>query len=788
MGRYRALIRRHPVRTGLLLALPVLIGLLWPSLPDPLFPEPQSTVLFSREGLLLGARVAADGQWRFPPSQAPLPQRYLQALLLFEDRHFMHHPGVDPLALARAVWQNLTRGRRVSGASTLSMQVIRLARGPRARTLGEKFREILLALRLERRLTKQEVLRLYATHAPFGGNIVGLEAASWLLFHRAPQHLTWAESALLAVLPNAPSSLHIGRMRQPLLAKRNRLIQRLFRKGLMDQATCRMAQAEPLPPPNGSLPDLAPHLLDSLARQSSQTRLTSTLQIDLQRRLTDKMKSWSPILAGQGVPHAAALIVHNPSGEVLAQVGNTASRQGGASASWVDLSWAPRSSGSLLKPFLYGALLEQGQITPLSLMADVPIRIGAYSPENFDRLYQGALRADLALARSRNIPAVRELQMFGVAPFLALLRSWGVSTLSRNAEDYGLSLILGGGETCLVEMAGLYTLLAQKASTQTVLLPIHHLKGKPPRAPEAPGIGPGAAWLTLKALCNANRPGLDGYWRSFSSSSLLAFKTGTSFGLRDAWAIGVDPQVTIAVWAGDAEGNSIPGLNGLDTAAPVLMDLRGLLPPARRWFSPPGQDLRSVAVCSRSGWLPTPDCPTEEVLLPRHAHTTRFCPYHQALFLDPTGQYRVDSRWGSPTRMERRVLFILPPLVNYFLKDRSLASDPLPPWHPDLVPPGTAGDIQLIHPQPGSRIFLPVALDGVQEPLLLQAAHRIPEETIFWHLDGTYLGETRQFHTLLCQPEPGKHLLVLQDRRGNRLSRELTILDRSQPVAPATRP
>ena len=442
------------VCAGLLLAW-------WCCLPRNLFPGVSyCTVVESAEGELLGARIAADGQWRFPPADtAAVPARYATALVQFEDRAFWWHPGVNPLALLRAARDNARSGHVVSGGSTLSMQVIRLSR-QKERTLWQKAIEAVQATRLELRYSKQEILALYAAHAPYGGNVVGLEAAAWRYFGRPAAELSWAEAATLAVLPNAPSTLHLSRGRESLLEKRNRLLKRLLEHGDIGLETYEAALEEPLPDAPLPLPQLAPHFV---AHCPDGMRTKTTLRYSLQKAVREVTDRRSDDLAKEDVADLAAVVVDNASGEVIAYVGNTSASRERPGAQ-VDIAAAPRSTGSILKPFLYAAALEEGIILPRTLLPDIPVNLGGFAPQNFDRQFYGAVPAAEALARSLNVPAVFLLRQYGVAIFHTLLQEAGLTTLTADAGHYGLSLILGGGEGRLDEITRAYSRFCQTPS------------------------------------------------------------------------------------------------------------------------------------------------------------------------------------------------------------------------------------------------------------------------------------------------------------------------------------
>lgn len=687
------------------------ILLLWLlCLPRDLFSgTPYSTVVESAEGELLGARIAADGQWRFPPRDS-VPERFATALIQFEDRRFIHHPGVDPVAIARAIRDNSRSKRVVSGGSTITMQVIRLSRG-RERNLWQKITEAFLATRLELRCTKNEILALYASNAPFGGNVVGLDAAAWRYFGRPPEELSWAEAAVLAVLPNAPASIHPGRDTQGLLAKRNRLLERLLTHGDIDRDTYEEAVEEPLPGAPLPLPSYASHFVEN-APKGVRTR--SSIRFGVQRAVEDAVSRRSDALAADGVADMAAVVIDNRTGEIIAYVGNSSpSRE--RPGSKVNIASAPRSTGSILKPFLYARALESGRILPQTLLPDVPVNLGGFAPQNFDRQFYGAVPAGEALARSLNVPAVFLLRRYGVELFYDDLRAMGLTTLTQPPHHYGLSLILGGAEGRLAEITAAYSAMVRT-----------YLRERPV-----------ALWHTFEALKEVNRPDqLD--WRLISSVRKAAWKTGTSYGFRDAWAVGMTPEYTIGVWAGNAEGGGVPGLTGARAAGPAMFDILNLLPESEGWFPEPAGGVMAE-VCASSGCLAGPQCrSTVSVLIPEAGLESEACPYHS----------------GG--------VFCLPPTMEWFYK----------PHHPEYTAPRSPSTavMEFIYPSAGAVLSLPRQLSGEIEGAVFRVAHRDPQTTLWWHLDGNYVGETRFIHQLHLAPEPGRHRLTVVDDAGETVS------------------
>ena len=682
-----------------------------------------ATVVTDRNGELLGARIAGDQQWRFPPCDT-VPERFATALIQFEDRHFRWHPGVNPVALARAFVDNLRAGHVVSGGSTITMQVIRLSRN-RERTIWQKLVEAVLATRLEFRCSKDGILALYASYAPFGGNVVGLEAAAWRYFGRPAGELSWAESATLAVLPNAPASIHPGKGRDQLLAKRNRLLERLHMHGCFDGSTLESALSEPLPDAPYPLPNLARHLVEEQPR-GQETR--TSIDISLQRQVEDATTRWSDELAITGTADLAAVILDIRSGETIAYVGN-ASPLRKRTGSEVDIAAAPRSTGSILKPFLYCAALQDGTILPRTLLRDTPVNLNGFTPQNFDLQFHGAVPAAEALARSLNVPAVHLLRAYGPPRFLNVLREAGLTTLPRDASYYGLSLILGGGEGTLADITRAYAGM------------VRSYEGLPADSPFRDRL---ALWYTFEALKEVNRPDeID--WKLIRSVRKAAWKTGTSYGSRDAWAVGVTPDYAVGVWCGNADGHGVAGMTGAKTAGPVLFDLLNLLPPTADWFEEPLEGGVWLDVCKESGMQRSLECPDyERVLLPAQAQESEVCPYHK------DGTFR------------------LPPAMEWYFKA----------YHPEYEVRPATRDIALmefLYPEGGSVLTLPRQLDGSEGGAVFQAVHRNPAATLYWHLDDTFLGETRLIHQIRLSPTPGKHTVTVVDGDGNSVSVGFTV-------------
>lgn len=739
----------------------------------PLFSKPLSTVLLDRNGELLAASVADDGQWRMPAGDS-IPARFERCLIEFEDRRFRSHWGVRLPSLIRAWQQNRKAGRTVSGGSTITMQVARMARGDRTRSYGQKLIEMLLALRIELRCSKDKILSLYAANAPFGGNVVGLEAAAWRWYGRAPKDLGWGECATLAVLPNAPARMHPGRNRDALRAKRDRLLDRLLVVHAIDSMEWSLAKDEPLPEAPVPLPQHAPHLLTTLQHSGHEgERIASTLEAALQQRVTGMLDRYGPALRANEVHNAAVLVMDVPTGNVIAYVANMPSA-GTAHAGAVDIVQARRSTGSLLKPFLYADMLQNGELMPDQLVADLPTSYDGFAPRNFDERYDGAVPASQALARSLNVPAVRALRTHGVDRTLRVLRSMGFDHIDRSADDYGLSLVVGGAESTLWEVTGAYaslarTLLAYRGDGTVNAGAIH-----PPRIQQGvvqpgkndapPPLSPAAAHHTLLALQQLNRPELEAGWQQFANGERIAWKTGTSFGHRDAWAIGVTDRYAVGVWTGNATGEGRPGLTGTLAAAPVLFEVFGALPEGHG-FEPPYDALQRMSVCRTSGHRAAADCDVADTTWTIvAAERTLPCPYHRRILVNAQGDRRV-----PPGEQARAVSwFTLPPAMEFYYAGSHPAYRALPPLagdaQADEVP------MEMIYPERGAQILVPVQLDGTHAKVVLQAAHRSAGASIHWDLDGSYIGMTSGDHRLAADLSDGPHRLTLTDDQGQHLA------------------
>ena len=747
-----------------------------------IFSDPYSTIVEAKDGTLLGAQIASDGQWRFPLIDS-VPNYFKLAITTFEDKRFYKHPGVDILAIGRAVIGNITAGKVLSGASTLTMQTIRLSRKGKARSLWQKIIEASHSLRLECHADKEEILRMYATHAPFGGNVVGLETASWRYFNKTPSKLSLAESCMLAVLPNAPSLINLGKNRTKLLEKRNKLLGQLLENERIDSITYELSLLEIIPEAPFPLPRHAPHLLTYLQKSTTdQHRHSTTVDRGIQTMISEIADFHHEDFTQSGIENLAIVVLDTWTGEVLGYLGNAPNTQ---SEHAVDMIQAKRSSGSILKPFLYAHMIDDGMLSPQSLVQDVPTQIQGFRPRNYDRSYTGVIPADLALSRSLNVPAVRMLQEYKVDRFINDLKRLGLTSIDKSADHYGLSLILGGGEVKLWDLVGAYASLGRvvsrfnkdmsKYAKDDMLAPSLKKRTIDSSTLYRPNnLSAGAIYHTFQAMEVVKRPDEEGNWTSFNSRGKIAWKTGTSYGHRDAWAVGLTKRYTVGVWVGNADGEGVNGLVGVRKAAPVLFDVFNRLS-GDAYFDRPLDDLQSINICKKSGFVAGQYCDHVDTMeLANKVLEAPSCPYHQIIHTNRNGK-RV-HQGCSEEKVESNSWFVLPPIEEYYYKGKHPEYLCLPAYSEDCEGQVDQNPIDFIYPDRSTQIYIPKDIDGKKEKIIAQATHKAAEALLFWHLDDEYLGSTSELHSMDFFAEVGKHTLMVVDEEGHEARQTFSVI------------
>ncbi|MDY0314436.1 MAG: penicillin-binding protein 1C [Bacteroidales bacterium] len=762
------------------------------SLPSTLFTDPYSTAVYDKNHQLLGVKIAEDGQWRFPETKYISP-KFEACILNFEDQRFYYHFGIDPISLIRAIKQNSSSKKIVSGGSTISMQTIRISRKGKSRTYYQKIIETILAFRLELSYSKKEILQLYASHAPFGGNTVGIEAAAWRYFSRSAEQLSWAENAMLAVLPNSPTLINTAKNREILKEKRDFLLKKLFSKNIISNEEYELAILEPIPEHPNPYPMHAYHLVNRAAKEipNKNSQIETSIDINLQIQINEIANNYNQRYKTNQINNIACLVLDVESGNALAYVAN-ADINSATPEKAIDMIKAKRSTGSILKPFLYAASLSAGEILPKTLLKDTPLRIGSFSPENYDKTFDGAVSADEALARSLNIPFAILLKDYGIGKFIYILKSLGLKSINKSSEHYGLSLILGGAEASLWDISSAYASMArslknfnkyQSKYSNSDYHEANYLKNSKSNEHQDlrdwSFLSASAIWFSLEAMSSVNRPGDEKQWQTFSSKQKISWKTGTSFGSKDAWSIAVTPDYVVGVWVGNATGEGRNGITGLRLAAPVLFDIINVLPAYKNWFEQPYDDMILANICKQSGHLAGENCcDTVSTWIPANGINTEICPYHQKINLDQSENFRVNSDCYPVDMMKQKSYFVLPPIVETYFINSNHWYQSLPPFLDDCLQSqqNLSEQIELIYPTNLSRVLIPIELSGDTLQAIFKLSHRNPETKVYWYIGEKYYGFTKDFHEMGFKLEPGSYTLNIMDENGYKISKKFKVI------------
>lgn len=801
--RFRPAARAVLAVLGLGVALALLIVGVARALPLPDgFLAEGSTVVEFGDGTPGFVALSADEKWRIPVCLSEIDPAYLRALIHLEDRRFRRHLGIDPLAIARAAWTDLIHRRVVSGGSTITMQLVRV-REPRPRTPGSKLAEAFRALQLELHLSKDEILAAYLAHVPYGKNVEGVEAAALAYFGHRATALSAAEIATLLAVPQNPTRRFPAARNLARLAwARDAIAARLIAAGVLGgggqspAAVLAGVRASAVPAELRPFPRLAPHAAAWLAsggearaeRSGGRARrIRTTLDGGVQRLAEGVLAAARPELERRGIHNGAVVVVDHRTREVRALVGNFDffdAANGGQIIGFDN----PRSPGSTLKPFLYAMAIDRGLLLPDFLLLDTPQVYGTYAPKNYDGHYAGLVRAEDALSRSLNVPFVRLMSLLRAERFIGALRTMGVSSLRDESGYYGLSAAVGGLELTPLELAGLYAMLAEDGRWA----PLRWIAEQEREQAQQDGgagtvrrgagvtgfaaLSPGAAYLTRRALALKDRPDFPAR-RRFAVPPRIHWKTGTSFGHRDAWSVGSGPRYTAVVWLGNFDNTPSASLVGADAAGPLLFDLLEALAARaeERWEEPPPADLVPVEVCAYSGRLPGPACPLrKKVLAPAHSVPTEACPYHVAVDVDErTGlALTPECRGGRAYRTESFVVW--PASLGRWLDDTHRRTPGPPAWAPGCAPAPSREPPTIVSPPPHHVALLAPGVPPSRQEIPL-AAEGAARSELSWFVDGEYLGTVRAEDRLWWTPVRGVHEIVVSDASGRSARRTFEV-------------
>lgn len=746
---------------------------------DALFPVPvpksYSQLILARDGSMLNAYLSEDDKWRMHTSMDEVPEELVEALVAKEDRWFWYHSGVNPLAIGRAAVMNVVRGRRASGASTITMQLARMME-PKARTWTGKLREALRAMQLEWHYSKREIMEMYLSYLPYGGNIEGVKAASLLYLDRPPERLSLSQCVLLTVIPNRPNSLRPDQHPAEAAQARNLWIERFRDRKVFEVSALNDALQEAIPQNRMEIPALAPQFCTRIRSRHPETTVTTTLDLQKQLVAQSLLQNHVRRVRPEGVSNGAVLVLDNRTHEVVAYCGS-ADFEDKAAHGEVNGALAWRSPGSTLKPLIYAMSFDRGLLTPHRRLLDIPTDFSGYNPVNYDQNFQGEVTVEYALRHSLNLPAVRALNALGIRDFMNALEQSGFRAVQARRKTLGLSLALGGCESSLEELVRLYSAFAcggRQFETQYVLQSEKESESEGlPRQTISPHshaqslaidlCTPEAAWLIADILSGLERPDFPRDLVDRTKLPRIAWKTGTSFGRRDAWAIGFNPRYTIGVWMGNMNGASVPSLSGARTSVPLLVDLFNAIDheAEKNWFPQPGR-LRQVKVCSQTGLLPAQGCEMQELDYHLHGVTpAQTCDRYREILTDPAGKVRYCTECLPPNGFVRQHVPIYPPELLLWYDAQNISYQRPPVHNPDCEGVFYTDGPKITSPAEADEFYV---AEG--QELLLQARPEADAGLHYWFANDRFLGAAAAGSRFFFRPPEGMVTISCLDDKG----------------------
>jgi penicillin-binding protein 1C len=724
---------------------------------------PPSRLIRYEDGQPAHVYLSTDDKWRLPVHVEKVDRRYVNALLSLEDKRFFNHGGVDLLAVLRAVSTNSRTGSVVSGASTITMQLVRIVE-QRPRTIWSKVIEALRAVQLEARFSKKQILEFYLQFLPFGGNTEGLESASYALFGHSSEALSHFEISYLLSIPQNPGRYNPSKENEERIrAAVVYVSDRLYANGLLSTAELRQAQETKIPLTKRSFPRNIYHWSDYLSsKYNGEVDIESTIEKPVQDTVERILSIHQEDLRRKNIFNGAVVVIDNFSSEVLSAVGNFDfwdDEHGGQ----IQGFRIPRSPGSSLKPFIYALGIDGGHIMPSMLVEDIPIRFGGYEPRNYENTYNGLVSIESALVKSLNVPFVNLLQTLGVKRFNEFLSRGGISSLKEESGYYGLSMATGGVEVSLLELTNLYSIFRREGRFKQIrdLKEDYHDPGTSLLSPEA-------SYLTGQAMQIRERPGFMNAALHLQIPDSIMWKTGTSQNHRDAWTIGSNSRYTVGVWLGNFDASPSWFLEGGRTAAPLLFDILRALSTNRNEEIPQPPGLIEIEVCSFSGRIPGPDCPdVKTVLVPQVSVHPESCPYHIAFAIDKETGYHLPPLERRGREWEEQIFLVLPSAVRLWIADKNfIAQEP-----PKTLPSSQQVNMKAVAPEitvPSHRsIYFLMPSVAAEDQEIPFSANADPSETeLSWFVNGKFYGKSKPSERIWFFPELGEHKIRVLDSSG----------------------
>jgi penicillin-binding protein 1C len=750
---------------GLLVAAAFPVAFLILSLLFPLPPlKPCSLVVEDRNGRFVQAFLAQDGVWRLRTSPDEIPPRLKEILIRREDRWFYYHPGVNPVAIVRAIFQNMRSGRRVSGASTITMQIARMLR-PGERTYLNKAIEIFRALQIESRYSKKEILEIYLSIVPLGGNVEGLRSGALLYYDTPLERLNIAQLFDLILIPGDPNGLQPDRKAGRLLSERRRQAVEWIHAGLLSAEDSVVIWNTPALALRHALPRSAPHFalrIKELSPGGSDVRTSLDLGVQhtVEQLLSNHLRPWKQ----RGVRNSAVLVVENGTREVLAYAGSEDFADASASGQ-VDAVRALRSPGSTLKPFLYAMQMDRGELTPRTRLLDTPYDAEGFLAENYDGTYSGYVYADDALRRSLNVPMVRMLKKAGLHRFLDFTAAAGFASLTDQRARLGLSMILGGCGVTLEELVGAYASFPAGGKYSPLRF-IHD--GRVSDADGKQIFSPSSAWMVTEILRGLDRPDLPNNFEFALNLPSVAFKTGTSYGRRDAWSVGYSADYTVGVWIGNVDQKGNPELVGGKTAAPLLIDILNTISRgSQKTILPQPKDIRARLVCARSGLAPGPRCENLiDDVCSESLTSRRVCDVCREVLVSPDGRISYCPSCVADHPYRTMTVAEYPPELLDFWRKSGTPYDAAPPHFPLCSRLYTGDGPSIVSPSDDMTYFFVAK----KQKLVLQATSGVDVREHAWYVNETYLGKKRAGEKIFIPIAAGEHTVTCIDDRGRATS------------------
>ncbi len=745
-----------------------------------LFPLPDnirySPIVTDDSGEVIHAYLTRDEKWRMKLEATEITPLLRQTIIAKEDKWFYYHPGINPFAIGRALFYNVFTGRRTSGASTITMQVARLLE-PKPRTFFNKIRESFRALQLEWKYSKEEILQLYLNLAPYGGNIEGVKSASVLYFKKNPDHLSLAEIVALSIVPNRPNTLRMGEHNEAVVQQRNKWLQRFAAEKLFTQKEIENALKEPLLISRSAAPQLAQHLSYQLSR--SQPVSHSCLHMNTQLKTEQLVKDYVQTLSFQGIRNASVIILDNETHQVITYVGS-ADFKNPLDGGQVNGAAAIRQPGSTLKPLLYGLCMDAGLLTPKTIISDVAVNYAGYVPENYDRRFNGLVSMEYALEHSLNIPAVKSLKALGKENLIQALAKCNFKQIKKDQGKLGLSMILGGCGCTLEELVGLFSAFANEGEFVAPIYTILQQGKEQQPAKENNGshrfvssrtgrgeriLSRSAAYMITEILSKVNRPDFPVNWSSTTHLPKLAWKTGTSYGRRDAWSIGYNKKYTVGVWLGNFSGAGVPDLSGANVATPLLFKIFNTIDydAGREWYSPP-PGLEQRMVCNETGLPPGEFCTSlvNDYFIPLVSDNTT-CNHVKEVLVSADEKWSYAKDCAPTTGYKKKLFKQVAPEVQQYYEENGISYEKIPPLHPDCATTANGSGPRITAPVNGSEYLIS---KEAPEPLALTCQAATDANKVFWYINNQFYKSCNPREKQFFLPQEGPVKISCTDDKG----------------------